>query len=395
MNLAQGPVRLEITGDRALVQYAAGFFPSGPITGCLNGAEQILSWDLCDEGTVQTLRIHARPGALEDAIREVFGRLNGYPLFSRTEIASYRPAVTPLLSCVVLLTANDLFVANHLLPSIIRSSRGYDIEILIVYNGVDADLDLFRNFDVSLSEFGCVSKGYNQGIRRSRGKYVAIFHDDCLLADENWIPKCISLLERGYAVVSPEILQNNQIGAGHPILVAKNVPLVTARDRILASGGYDETYYIGFEDFDLTYQILSTGRSFSRVDLEYLHFNGMSTILMFSSGRADYKQLFALDLLPMKVVTGLRDSCLRRLVENPNSYWIHRSEFCYFLSRFQRYWTAVGYGAALDLRDRLAQELRSAGDLPILTERNAMMDFVRRMATPASIASPLQADVAR
>jgi len=381
MELVHNLVDLDISADVASIGFPAGFYPHGSLTECLKRAHRVLSWDLTNQGARQTLRIRAKQDTLEDAVREVFAELHGYPCFFPRETDCFRSNNSPLVSCIILLTANDLFVANHLIPSIIRNSKDHDIEILIIYNGLDADLSLFRRFDVSVSEFGCVSKGYNQGFNRSHGKYVAIFHDDCVLADANWIPKCISLLEDGYVAVSPEIRNSNFIGAGEPLVVAKNVPLVIDRDLFVLLGGYDETYYIGYEDFDLTYQILSRGADFSKVELDYIHFNGMSTTLMFGDKRPLYRSLFALDLLPMNAIFGLRDSSFQILMRTEESAWIQRNEFCYFLSKFQRYWATIGYCTALDTCGRLAGELGGADHCPLIAKRQIMIDFVRRFAT--------------
>src|SRR5580698_10058309 len=190
MEQVRNVVDLDIRADVASIEFPAGFYPSGPLTECLNRAQRVQSWDLNDQGARHTLRIRTKPGSIEDAVREAFAELHGYPCFYPEEADCSRSKHAPLMSCIILLTANDLFVANHLIPSILANSKGHDIEILIVYNGLGADLDLFRRFDVSVAEFGCVAKGYNQGVNRARGKYVAIFHDDCMLADENWIEKC-------------------------------------------------------------------------------------------------------------------------------------------------------------------------------------------------------------
>jgi hypothetical protein len=381
MELVRNVVDLDIRADVASIEFPAGLYPAGPLTGCLDRAQRVQSWDLIGHDARQTLRIQAKPDSIEDAVREVFAELHGYPCFFPRETDYFRSKHAPLMSCIILLTANDLFVANHLIPSILANSKGRDIEILIVYNGLGADLDLFRRFDVSVSEFGCVAKGYNQGVNRSCGKYVAIFHDDCMLADENWIQKCISLLECGYIVVSPEIRNSNFISDNEPFAVAKNVPLVIERERLLQLGGYDETYYIGYEDFDLTYQILSNGAEFSKVQLDYLHFNGMSTALMFGDKRPLYRSLFALDLLPRNAIEGLRDSSFQNLMRHQESIWIHRHEFLHFLSKFERYWAATGYGGALAMCGRLAGELGGHQDCPLISKRQMMIDFVRRFAT--------------
>jgi hypothetical protein len=381
MELVRNVVDLDIRADVASIEFPAGLYPAGPLTGCLDRAQRVQSWDLIGHDARQTLRIQAKPDSIEDAVREVFTELHGYPCFFPGETDCFRSKHAPLMSCIILLTANDLFVANHLIPSILANSKGRDIEILIVYNGLGADLDLFRRFDVSVSEFGCVAKGYNQGVNRSRGKYVAIFHDDCMLADENWIQKCISLLESDYIAVSPEIRNSNFISDNEPFAVAKNVPLVIERERLLQLGGYDETYYIGYEDFDLAYQILSSGAEFSKVQLDYIHFNGMSTTLMFGDKRPLYRSLFALDMLPRNVIEGLRDSSFQNLMRHEESVWIHRHEFLHFLSKFERYWAAVGYGDALAMCSRLARELGAHQDCSLISRRQMMIDFVRRFAT--------------
>ncbi|HEX8894051.1 MAG TPA: glycosyltransferase [Terriglobales bacterium] len=380
MALVRNLVDLDISADVATIGYPSGFYPHGSLTECLKRAHRVLSWDLANQGARQTLRIRAKPDTVEDAVREVFAELHGYPCFFPSKTDRFRSNNSPLMSCIILLTANDLFVANHLIPSIIRNSKDHDIEILIVYNGLDANLNLFRRFDVSVSEFGCVSKGYNQGVNRSHGKYVAIFHDDCVLADANWIQKCISRLEDGYVAVSPEIRTSNFLGADEPFVVAKNVPLVIDRERFVLLGGYDERYYIGYEDFDLTYQILSGGADFSKVELDYIHFNGMSTTLMFGDKRPLHKSLFALDLLPMNAIFGLRDSSFQNLMRNEESVCIQRNEFCYFLSKFEQYWATIGYCGALDTCGRLAGEPGGPDHCPLVAKRQIMIDFVRRFA---------------
>jgi hypothetical protein len=381
MELVRNVVDLDIRADVASIEFPAGFYPTGPLTACLNRAQRIQSWDLIGQGARQILRIQAKPDSIEDAVREAFADLHGYPCFFPRETDCFRSNPAPLMSCIILLTANDLFVANHLIPSILSNSKGHDIEILIVYNGLGADLDLFRRFDVSVAEFGCVAKGYNQGVNRARGKYVAIFHDDCMLADENWIQKCISLLESGYFAVSPEIQNSNVISDHEPFFVAKNVPLVIDRERLVQLGGYDETYYIGYEDFDLTYHILSKGAEFSKVQLDYIHFNGMSTTLMFGDKRPLYRSMFALDLLPRNAIEGLRDSSFQNLMRHRESVWIFGHVFLHFLSKFERYWAAIGYCGALAMCDRLAEELGGGHDCPLISKRQMMIDYVQRFAT--------------
>jgi hypothetical protein len=60
----------------------------------------------------------------------------------------------------------------------------------------------------------------------------------------------------------------------------KEVPVVFEKVKFLELGGYDETYYWGFEDVLLCAKILNKGKHIKHVPISHLHFNGMSTILL-------------------------------------------------------------------------------------------------------------------
>jgi hypothetical protein len=57
-----------------------------------------------------------------------------------------------------------------------------------------------------------------------------------MLADPNWIPKSLSLLDEGYLEVRPEIQRVKLLGSAEPFVVARNVPLVMERSRFLGLG---------------------------------------------------------------------------------------------------------------------------------------------------------------
>lgn len=73
----QDLVQLELIAGRASIRYCSGFYSSGPIVESLKKADRISSWDLSDEGAIQTFRIEATADTVEEAVREVFARYHG------------------------------------------------------------------------------------------------------------------------------------------------------------------------------------------------------------------------------------------------------------------------------------------------------------------------------
>lgn len=370
-------LQLEKNENRASIRYPTRYYSPDAVSDCLKQFQQTVQWDLAQGKDTCTLEIETKSGELDAIIQTLFAQLNGYPSFTEIDIDTFKNSQSPLISCIILLTANDEFVANHLIPSIIHNSRGYEIEIRLVYNGLGADLSRFQNFDVAYSEFACVAKGYNLGAQRSRGQYLAIFHDDCIVADPNWIPKSLTLLENGCIAVTSELEESLGLGVQHPLLTLKNVPLVIKRERFFQLGGYDENYYVGYEDIDFTYQLLESEQSFSKVEMDYFHFNGMSTILLFGQNLSYFKQLFAYHLLPKRIIFDLRSFYIQKLVQSAEISRLNKQQLFYFLSKFERYWQRIDYQAAIDFQQQLKDQLRSPTDGFMLDERSHLIEAVR------------------
>ena len=238
---------------------------------------------------------------LEQALMNVFSRLNGYTMPYVGVSRMFYGESFPEISCIIILTANDLFVARHLIPSILWATRNRRFEIIIVYNGLDCNLSMFEPFSVVESEFGSVSKAYNRGAHHAKGEVLAFFHDDCIMLDEEWVDKSLSLLaERETIAVTPEIKDDDLL-----LKTAKCVPLVIRKKDFNELNGFDENIYIGYEDLDFYYAILEKGLALKKLSIRYQHFSGMSTILMLNPDYPCLKKMFEMMLIPKRQIERL------------------------------------------------------------------------------------------
>ena len=190
-------------------------------------------------------------------------------------------------SCIVLSNLNDVFVKKRTIPSIIENSKLHNIEIIVVDNSPTQNFE-YEGVKVIHTEPYHIPKAYNTGVSNAKGKYIALFHDDCVLSDEDWINKLITELDDDVYIVGPEKYKNGDIE------FIKEVPLVMKRQIFLDIGGYDETYYFGYEDVDISNRILKKGKKIKKVKIGYNHYGGMSSILMVCDKDLEnhYKKMF-------------------------------------------------------------------------------------------------------
>ncbi|WP_298539774.1 glycosyltransferase [uncultured Aquimarina sp.] len=203
----------------------------------------------------------------------------------------------PIVSCIILLTFNDRFVYNFLIPSIVNNTT-IPYEIIIVYNGSNVNLELFEDFTIIESETGCVSKAYNIGVEKASGKYIAIFHDDCLITNYQWHDVMLRKLQKDTLAVSTEVMYNEMFD----FHFLKGTPLVMTADHYKTIGGHDEFYFAGIEDVDFSYQMIKKGWKIDKVVMPYKHFNGMSTVILLNDQPELIKILFGYCLIPENVI---------------------------------------------------------------------------------------------
>ena len=222
---------------------------------------------------------------------------------------------SPEISCIIVVNENYLFVRERMLGTIAHSSRHNELEIVIVQNGYNKPPENFWPDYVTVTDMdtASVARAYNRGVAKATAPIVALFHDDCLLDDENWLGKVRAAFSAGAHAVSPEFRTLSSLcgEAIKPLPVLKNVPLVLSRDVFDAVGGYDESLFIGYEDMEFTIRLIESGFRPARVSLSYRHFGGMSSCLKFCP-TSDMSQLFACLAIPQKEIL----FSVRKVMEN-------------------------------------------------------------------------------
>jgi glycosyltransferase involved in cell wall biosynthesis len=241
----------------------------------------------------------------------------------------------PRVSCIVLCTFNDRFVAERLVPSLLRASDMDATEIVVVDNGPEPSARLAgAGVRVLRSEPYHIPRGYNAGVAAARGRLVALFHDDCLLHDTRWVEKAEAALDEETWAVGPDL----RVRPSYAYL--KEVPLVMERRRFEALGGYDETRYVGYQADLLCIAIQRRGGRVAKVDIDCTHFCipgrsiGMSTLLL-ASGPKEREALRAtfasptFSLADMEALTGRFENMTRArylfdyLIVHPTEIYLH------------------------------------------------------------------------
>ena len=196
------------------------------------------------------------------------------------------------ISCIIINTFNDFFVKNRTIPSILETTQhlnGWDVEIIVIDNSGTDDFEkdnihlTNKNIRIVKSEPHHLPKAFNRGVQESKSKYIAIFHDDCEILEDNWVPIMTEPLNDTVYATGTEMHKGINKGAdyNHDRPYLKEVPLVMEKDRFMEIGGYDEKYYWGFEDVMFSEKITKKYKKLIKeVPVKYLHFNGMSTKLL-------------------------------------------------------------------------------------------------------------------
>jgi hypothetical protein len=336
--------------DNLLVRYPSAIHQPAEALACLRSLEHGSRWRIDDHGDIWSLAggsSGSSPGAggakLDRFLVDFFTRLNGFPSYTDVELDRYQPPASPTLSCIVVLAFNDGFCLNHLIPSILKNTA-VDVEVVLVNAGITADVASLRgqmpNLEVIDSDFLNPSTAYNRGVLHSRGEYIALFHDDCLLHDSSWFEKCLSSLDDSCIAVSPDCRP-----ASPTFEVPKSVPMVMRRRDYLDIGGHHEALFASFEEIDFVLKILSAGKSVAAVDIGCTHFKGMSSYLMFGENPAAASSLFSYLVLPEVYISALANAVVCRAMETPAVALLHGRGLQYVVSRYPEYFPGADRAA--------------------------------------------------
>ena len=172
------------------------------------------------------------------------------------------------ISCVVITNGlNNRFLIERTLSSILTTTDtiGWDVEIIVVDNSPEQNIKtilinegynnvISKRIKIINSLPNHLPKAFNLGVKTATKKYIALFHDDCEILENRWVEKLTSELNDDIYAVSPEKYTNSE-GS-----FLKEVPLVMERKNFLDIGGYDETYYFGYENKVFCKEIKNNGK---------------------------------------------------------------------------------------------------------------------------------------
>ncbi len=322
-----------------LVRYPKAIHSSAEAEKCLGSLEHGSLWKVVDHRDSWTLEPEVGPdqwearGLIPDRFSiDFFTRLNGYPSYTDVDLAAYEPAASPLLSCIIVLTFNDGFCLNHLIPSILANTD-VDVEIVLVNAGISADrASLARampKLKVVESQFLNPATAYNRGVKHARGEYIALFHDDCLLHDSSWFEKARSALSDSCIAVSPDCRP-----ASPAFSVPKSVPMVMRRSDYLEIGGHHDALLASFEEIDFVLKILSAGKTAATVDIACTHFRGMASYLLFGKDPAQAASWFSYLALPEEYISALANAVVCWAMKSREVALLHARGLGYVVSRY-------------------------------------------------------------
>ena len=269
-------------------------------------------------------------------IRDIFAKYHDIDAnFINSDTSNFSNSNEPLVSCIILLNMNDTFVRDLTIPSIIFNSKNTPIEIIVVNNGT-SNINLGDNIKVIKSESYHIPKAYNNAASIAKGRYVAFFHDDCFLSDENWIDKCIYNLTDEVMAVGPEyhefmdaedyILRlrtdKSKEYSDHSGGFLKEVPLVMEKNAFFEIGGFPEDELFGQEDIFLHKKILSLGKRNLQVDVKNYHFKGISTFLLFSNKNDLVKNLCTHLIFSQKITKKLVANGFSKILTYKRNYCV-------------------------------------------------------------------------
>ncbi|MBL6646826.1 MAG: glycosyltransferase family 2 protein [Flavobacteriaceae bacterium] len=232
----------------------------------------------------------------------------------------------PLELSVVILNYNVQYFLNLCLESVVEATRNLDAEIIVVDNASnDGSVDMVRK---KFPQVRCVvnnentgfSKGNNIGVKHAKGKYICILNPDTVVS-ENSFESLLRFCNQNdnVGVVGPKLvdgsgmflkeckrgaptpwnaftkitalykLSKRWFGAYYNMKLDENTTGKTAavvgafmmlkKSIFNEIGGFDESFFMYFEDDDFCYRITQMGyQNYYVPTSTCIHFKGESTL---------------------------------------------------------------------------------------------------------------------
>ena len=340
------------------------------------------------DGDGWRVRAPVSPAACPWRLKVFFAELGGFPA-PYPEIGAPVPrSAAPLVSCIIVVNHNALFVREQLIPSLFANTRAQPFEVVLVHNGAADSEAVLAAFGGVRCPSGAVSVGYNAGAALARGRYLAFFHDDCILDDERWVEKCTAALDQGAAAVAAEFRRLERIGGVQvpPLPVAKCVPLFIEAQAFASAGRFDEFHYLGYEDLDFTLRLAQLGRRVEAADLRLRHFDGMSSVLKYCP-LPGLAALFAMTAVPRAaILRRFREFAERGLRRDGVDYLrlALEAQLFHVLMKYRDFLAGIDSSAYARAAERLARVLERGGDASSILARFKSLDREHEAALRAA-----------
>lgn len=253
---------------------------------------------------------------------------------------------------IIIVNYNVKYFLEHCLCAIHRAIKNIDAEIIVIDNAsADNSVAYLKHFFPGVLFIGNnQNTGYgranNIGLEKATGKYILFLNPDTLI-QEDTLDKCIAAFENdkqigamgvrmtdgsgrflkeskrafpspltslykltGFSALFPEsrIFARYYLGhlnehQNHVVDVLCGAFLMTRKEILNETGGFDTDFFMYGEDIDLSYRIQQAGyKNYYLADTSIIHFKGEST----NKGSLNYIKMFyqAMEIFVNKHYTG-------------------------------------------------------------------------------------------
>jgi GT2 family glycosyltransferase len=238
-----------------------------------------------------------------EVIACIFSEVNNYPNFYQSGplvVPENLNNEKPVLSCIVALTHNEQYVLKQAIPALFKNTRNVSFEVIIVNNDQCSKKEMFAHLPVryfDAPDIFAVSRASNLGLRQAKGEYLAIFHDDACVLDDNWAEKCLEEIDSAeFAFLSGKEASKKDNSSYKDLVVT--TPLLMFNKKLVQKFGYfDESIYIGHEEEEYGARLLVNNIKAVLAPCAVFHYAGGSSLILDSINPDLAKQLLALNIL--------------------------------------------------------------------------------------------------